>query len=178
METWENRTTLRQAGQVGRFLSCNQRRPAETLQRQVSQCREAEPRSAMVRIPVLGSIIAGMPRYAEQNIIDWGEISEDMCKNRDEFFALKVKGKYMAPRIEEGDVLIIRAQDYIEDGEIGIVMINGDEATVKVVREVSNGIMLIGYNTAVYAPTFYSRQEIEVLPIWVIGKVVFMRREF
>lgn len=66
----------------------------------------------------------------------------------------------------------------MENGEIAIVLINGDEATVKEVKEGPDGLTLIGHNVAIYSPHFYNRQEIEALPIKILGKVVELRRKF
>lgn len=78
----------------------------------------------------------------------------------------------------EGDVVIIRRQDDVDSGDIAIVLVNGDEATVKEIKESPAGITLIGHNAAVYTPHFYSNHDIESLPIQIIGKVVEMRRKF
>ena len=129
-----------------------------------------------VKIPVLGSVIAGHPRYIAENIIGYEEVTEDFAKTG-ELFCLKVKGSSMYPRFEEGDVLIIKSQNHIENGDIAVVMINGDEATVKKVKFKDDGILLIAYNNDVYEPTFYSKKDIESLPVSVIGKVVAMKRE-
>ena len=74
-------------------------------------------------------------------------------------------------------MLIIKSQNHIENGDIAVVMINGDEATVKKVKFKDDGILLIAYNNDVYEPTFYSKKDIESLPVSVIGKVVAMKRE-
>ena len=58
------------------------------------------------------------------------------------------------------------------------MLVNGNDATVKQVKEIDSGIMLIGHNTAVYEPHFYSQQEIENLPVQILGKVVELRRKF
>lgn len=135
------------------------------------------PSAGMVKIPILGTVIAGYPRYAEENIIGYEDISEEQAKTG-EYFCLKVTGTSMLPRFEEGDLLIIKVQDYIENGDIGIVLVDGDNATVKVVHESPVGITLLAYNTAVYQPTTYTREQIETLPVKVIGKVVGLRRDF
>ena len=137
----------------------------------------AVPSAGMVKIPILGTVIAGYPRYAEENIIGYEDISEEQAKTG-EYFCLKVTGTSMLPRFEEGDLLIIKVQDYIENGDIGIVLVDGDNATVKVVHESPVGITLLAYNTAVYQPTTYTREQIETLPVKVIGKVVGLRRDF
>lgn len=142
-----------------------------------SPSSHAAPSAGMVKIPILGTVIAGYPRYAEENIIGYEDISEEQAKTG-EYFCLKVTGTSMLPRFEEGDLLIIKVQDYIENGDIGIVLVDGDNATVKVVHESPVGITLLAYNTAVYQPTTYTREQIEALPVKVIGKVVGLRRDF
>lgn len=83
----------------------------------------------------------------------------------------------MEPKILEGDVVIVRQQDDVDNGDIAIVLVNGDEATVKRIKKQAEGITLIATNISVYEPHFYSNQEIRVLPVRVIGKVVELRRK-
>lgn len=126
-----------------------------------------------VKIPVVGRVIAGTPIFAQENIEGMVEINEGDSKGV--MFALKVIGHSMEPRIQEGDLLIIHKQEDVESGDIAIVLINGDEATVKQVKKRSDGIMLIGFNQDVYEPHFYSNKQIEQLPIRIMGKVVESR---
>ena len=85
---------------------------------------------AGVRIPVLGEIVAGLPIDAYQEILDYEEIPAALA-SQGEFFALKVKGDSMSPRIADGDVVICKQQSDIESGDIAVVTINGDTATLK-----------------------------------------------
>ena len=71
-----------------------------------------------------------MPIEAIENIIDYEEIPEDLAR-RGEYFGLQVKGNSMEPRVLEGDVVIVRKQSCVESGEIGIIMVNGEDATMK-----------------------------------------------
>ncbi|WP_289050459.1 LexA family transcriptional regulator [uncultured Acidaminococcus sp.] len=130
-----------------------------------------------VRIPVLGRVVAGIPIEAITDIIDYEEIPAQMAKGGT-YFALQVKGRSMEPTLHEGDVVIVRQQPEVENGEIAIVLINGDEATVKEVKESPEGLTLIGHNVGVYSPHFYTREQIRDLPIRIIGKVVELRRKF
>ena len=141
--------------------------------------REAEEsRDYIKRIPVLGAVRAGIPIDAIEEIEDWEEIDTRQHPFRSgTFFALRVTGDSMEPTIHDGDVVIVRQQPRVENGEIGIVTINGDTATVKEVKESSQGITLIGHNAAVYTPHFYDREEVESLPLRVIGKAVELRRK-
>jgi repressor LexA len=84
----------------------------------------------------------------------------------------------MEPKLYNGDVVIVRRQPDIESGETAIVLVNGDEATVKQIKKEKNGILLIGHNTDVYAPHFYSNEDIENMPVQVLGKVIELRRKF
>ena len=86
-------------------------------------------------------------------------------KSGNEYFGLRIVGKSMEPTIMDGDIVIVRRQNYVESGEIAIVLIDGEEATAKEVKESADGITLIGHNVAVYAPHFYSREEVERLPV-------------
>lgn len=137
----------------------------------------ASNRKEGVRIPVLGTIRAGIPVAAIEDIEDWEEITADMAKTG-EFVALRVKGDSMLPEIKDGDIAIIRRQETIESGQIAVVIVNGDESTIKKVRLSPDGIMLIGFNTAVYEPKFYSNEEIIGLPVRIYGKLVEVRRKF
>lgn len=132
-----------------------------------------------IRIPVLGSISAGIPLEAitEIDSSEWEEIPAQMADIAD-YFALKITGQSMEPRISEGDVVIVRVQNDIESGEVGVVIVNECDATVKKVVKQENGIMLVAYNQSVYPPKFYDNKEIEELPVEIVGKVVELRAKF
>lgn len=129
-----------------------------------------------VRIPVLGRVVAGIPIEAITDIIDYEEIPAQMAKSGT-YFALQVKGRSMEPTLHEGDVVIVRQQPEVENGEIAIVLVNGNDATVKEIKESPDGLTLIGHNVAVYTPHFYTRDQIQSLPIQILGKVVELRRK-
>lgn len=137
-------------------------------------------RSAMqksgVKIPVIGRVIAGIPIEAIEEIIDYEEISDAMANNG-EYFALQVKGDSMEPKMSDGDVVIVRKQETAQTGDVAIVLVNGDEATVKKIRIMDNGIMLIPFNTK-YDPWMYTAEDIEKKPVRIIGKVVECRQKY
>jgi len=130
-----------------------------------------------VRIPVLGRVVAGIPIEAVEEIIDYEEITPELAATG-EFFALQVRGDSMLPKLEEGDVVIVKKQEDVETGDIAIVLVNGDEATIKQIKKVDGGIMLYGFNPDVYEPHFYSNQQIEELPVRILGKVIESRRSW
>ena len=130
-----------------------------------------------VRIPVLGNVAAGIPITAITDVEDWEEIPEKLASSGT-YFALRIKGQSMEPRIKDGDVVIVSQQSDVDTGDVAIVLVNGDEATVKEIKKLDTGIMLIGWNTAVYSPRFYSAKDIKSLPVKIIGKVVELRGKF
>lgn len=130
-----------------------------------------------VRIPVLGRVVAGIPIEAVEEILDYEEITPELAASGD-FFALKIRGHSMEPRMMEGDVVIVRRQDDVDSGDVAIVLVNGDEATVKRVKKQEEGITLIATNTSVYEPHFYSNKEITELPVRILGRVVELRGKF
>lgn len=133
--------------------------------------------SKYVKIPVLGKVVAGLPMDAIEEAIDWEEIPRELAATG-EFFALKVKGHSMEPRILEGDVVIVKKQADVESGKLAVVLVNGNEATLKRVKKQKEGITLIATNMSVYEPHFYTNEEIEKLPVQILGEVVELRGKF
>lgn len=127
-------------------------------------------------IPVLGCVQAGIPIEAVEDIIGYEEISNEMAQSGD-YFALRIRGDSMEPRMHEGDVVIVRKQDDAETGDVCVVMVNGDDATVKRIKKSPEGLFLIANNPA-FEPMFFSNREIDELPVQVIGKVVELRAKF
>ena len=129
-----------------------------------------------VRIPVYGNVAAGIPIEAITDIEDYEEIPEELARTG-KFAALKIKGDSMEPKISDGDVVIIKLQESVDNGEIAIVMVNGDDATCKKIKKTPEGVMLISTNPD-YEPMFYSNREIEEKPVRIWGKVVELRAKF
>lgn len=128
-----------------------------------------------VRIPILGRVVAGIPLEAITDIEGYEEITPKMA-SLGEYFALRIQGHSMEPRIEDGEIVICQCQSDVDSGDIAIVLVNGDEATCKQIRKSPEGISLIGFNPIVYPPHFYSNKEIEELPVRIIGRVVESRK--
>lgn len=129
-----------------------------------------------IKIPVLGRVAAGIPIEAIEEILDYEEIDETMAKTGD-FFALRIAGTSMEPRMKEGDVVIVRKQDSVESGEIAVVLVNGDDATCKKVMIHDNGLSLVSLNPS-YAPMFFTDKEVLTLPVQILGRVVELRAKF
>ena len=127
----------------------------------------------MVKIPVLGAIRAGLPLYADENIIDYEYVHQEELMMGEETFFLEVKGDSMInARIYDGDRVRIRKQNHLDNnGDIMAVRVNGDEATLKRVYLQENGIALISENPK-YAPMFYPASEIESGYVEIIGRAM------
>lgn len=126
------------------------------------------------RIPVLGRVAAGIPIEAVQDIEDYEEILASWGDPR-EYFALKIQGHSMEPRIWDGDVVIARKMPDVDSGSVAVVFVDGEDATVKQIKKSDEGITLIGWNPAVYPPQFYTWAEVEKLPVQILGIVKEVR---
>lgn len=129
-----------------------------------------------LRVPVLGSIPAGVPIEAIEDILDWEEVPADWGRGGKEYFALKVRGLSMYPRYEDGDVVIFRRQDTCESGQDCAVMVNGNEATFKRVKLMDGGVMLQAINPD-YESYMYSNAEWQEKNGQILGVVVELRRK-
>ena len=164
-------TMAKRFGVTPSYLMCFE----DNLALESSYCDNLQ-KSNSVKIPVLGKVAAGIPIEAVQDILDYEEIPTSMTL-MGQYFALKVKGDSMQPRICENDVLIIRKQDYAESGDIVIVLINGDSATCKKLVKYQEGISLISFNPS-YEPRYFSNKDIVEKPVQIIGKVVENRQKY
>ena len=85
-------------------------------------------------VPIVGRVAAGRPIVADEEIIGYEYIDNKYSKDGHEYFGLRIVGKSMEPTIMDGDIVIVRRQNYVENGEIAIVLIDGEEATAKEVK--------------------------------------------
>lgn len=124
--------------------------------------------------PLLGTVRAGLPMYAEENIEGYIPI---MQTDGAKYFWLRVRGDSMnAAGIFEGDEILVRQQPEVENGQIAVVLVNGDEATVKRFYQTGNMVTLTpqSFNPA-HQPQVYNADEV---PVRVVGLVVECRKEF
>ena len=86
-----------------------------------------------------------------------------------DIFAVLVEDNSMMPRISPGDVLIIKEQDHVDNGDIALLFVQ-NEMIIKEYRKHPEGIQLISWNTNIEGFDFYTWKEIEQLEIKIIGK--------
>lgn len=127
------------------------------------------------KVPLLGEIACGTPILAEENIEGYVPMYFVDGTKGDTIFALKCKGKSMEPTLKDGDVVFIKKQPTVEDGEIAAVLIDDDNsATLKRVKHLSGQVLLIPDNTDGYSPIILNKEN----PGTILGKVVEVRRRF
>ena len=119
-----------------------------------------EPLPAMARVPLIGSIACGTPITAEQNIERY--IGVPAAWHAD--FALTCHGDSMSPTIRDGDIVCIRSQPEVEQGQIAAVRI-GEEATLKHFHRQGDAVMLLADNTAVCPPMIYTGPQLAEVQI-------------
>lgn len=132
--------------------------------------------NSKLKIPVLGVVKAGYDYLAEENIIGYVTVNDNSLKNED-FFALKVKGNSMIPEIYENDIAIVKKQADFENGDYVVALINGEEATIKTGYKTDTGLLLRPANNTV-PPLVFDKNDIEKLPVKIIGVVYNITRSF
>lgn len=128
------------------------------------------------KIPVLGKVKAGYDYLAQENIIDYLYLNIDSSDKKN-YYALYIIGDSMEPLFNEGDIVIVHKQDNFNNGDNCVVLINGEEATVKKVYKGNTGIELKAVNPY-YPPRIFTEDEIKKLPIKIIGVVEKSIRNF
>jgi repressor LexA len=131
------------------------------------------PRPGTVSVPLVGSINAGAPVLADENIEDYLVLPAAYAGGDEPHFALRVRGESMTGAgIFDGDVVVVRRQDSAQEGDIVAALLVGaaeDEATVKRFHRVNGGVMLVPENA--------SFEPIELADGRILGKVVALLRK-
>ncbi|WP_342621413.1 S24 family peptidase [Erysipelothrix sp. P66] len=126
--------------------------------------------------PVLGVVRAGYDLLAHQDIIGYEEVSKREYDQGDYF--LKVVGDSMTgSRIYDGDLIYVKKTREIVSGDIAVVLIQGDEATVKRVI-LKDNLMILEATNPDYPTRYYNPEEVMMLPVEIIGKVLNVRVDF
>lgn len=120
-----------------------------------------------IRVPLLGHIAAGLPIFASEQVVDFEYYPKAAGFEEGELFALRVKGDSMiGARIFDGDKVIVKVQPEVDDGEIAVVNVDGDNATLKRVKHLNGKVLLISDNPN-YEPIVINSESARIC-----GKVV------
>lgn len=126
--------------------------------------------------PIVGVVKAGYNLNAVENIEDYVVVSSVDAKKGDYF--LRVTGDSMIDaRIFPDSLVFIKEVDDVPSGTIAVILINGDEATLKRVIKKDNTLILEAANVNV-KPRYFSEEEVINLPVKIIGKVLYTKHEF
>lgn len=129
-----------------------------------------------VLIPLVGSVNCGSPIFAEDNIEDHIPTPAADVLTGETYFWLKAKGDSMINvGIHDGDFLFIRQQSDVDSGDIAVVAINGDDATLKRVIKKENSLVLQPENPA-YETKIYVGSEVD--NICIRGRLMKVEKRF
>ena len=103
------------------------------------------------RVPIIGEIACGKPIFAEESYEGYVNAADVRCD-----FALTCHGDSMTPKLNDGDIVLIRQQNDVDDGDIAAVLID-DEATLKHVYHMEHGLTLVAENPA-YSPMIFTQE--------------------
>lgn len=123
----------------------------------------------VARIPILGTVKAGYDWLAEENVVDYITLKENI-PNIKEYYALRITGDSMLPLLSDGDLVIVHNQNDVESGQTAVVLINGEEATVKKVVKTTEGIELHSMNPY-YPVKKFTFEDMKNIPVKIIGRV-------
>ena len=125
--------------------------------------------------PILGKVKAGYDLIAQQDIEGYVELGKADAQKG--YYFLRVKGDSMeGSHIYDGDLLYVQICSEVPSGSIAVVLI-GDEATVKKVKY-KNDLMILEASNPKYEARYFTAQEVETIPVRIIGIVRFVRTDF
>jgi len=129
--------------------------------------------STIINIPIVGTVRAGLPILATENIEGYQPtLRSSLCSDRD-YFYLKVQGDSMDQEFNEGSLLLIEKTPHLENGQIGVILIDGLDATVKKVIQNENMITLIPMsNNSRHIPKMYDVIKDEIRIVGRVKEVV------
>ena len=166
---WENniRTPkLEQIVRIAQFFNVN----LDIIYNDFNNVTSVDIDDDIIKIPVYGTIKAGIPIESQEDIIDYVEIPKSWIRGEKKFYGLKISGDSMFPKYNEDDIVIFEQNDDTSlcNGKDCAIMINGTESTFKKLLVNEQGIVLQPYNTA-YDIMIFSKEDVENLPIKVVG---------
>lgn len=142
-----------------------------TKEHEPSNISAVIPSNKIYQIPVFETVSAGFGAHAEENVIDYLPIVIENPYDVPDMLGIKVNGNSMYPKIENGDVIIVRKQESVDSGDIAVVMIDGEEGVVKKVLYGDDWIELHSFNPE-YMPRRFEGADVERLRVVGIVKGV------
>lgn len=127
------------------------------------------PSDKIYKIPVFASVSAGFGVYAAEDVVDFLPMVIDNPYDVPDTIGIKVKGNSMYPKIEDGDIIVVRKQESVDSGDVAVLLLDGSEGLVKKVVYGNDWIELHSFN-----PEYQTRRfdGAEVQRLRVVGKVL------
>lgn len=143
--------------------------------REQSNLSAVLPASNIYQIPVFATVSAGFGSYACDDVLEYIPVVITNPYDVDDTIGIRVKGDSMYPKIEDGDIIIVRKQESVDNGSVAVLLLDGDEGLVKKVEYGKDWIELHSFN-----PEYMTRrfEGAEVLRLRVVGLVVGSYKKF
>jgi len=129
----------------------------------------------MVPVPVVGRVAAGLSCFAETDIESYELVSSESILPGYEYMWLRVTGDSMEPIICENDLVLVRLQDIVDDGDYAVVLVDNEDGLVKKMHLEKDSLSLISINPY-YPPRIFKEKDMK--RIRIIGKVIESKRKF
>lgn len=128
-----------------------------------------ETENVLVKLPILEKIAVGLPILAEENIVGYKETILNKF-NYNEYFYLKIRGDSMIKiHIDDGDLVLIRRQVCIENGQLAVVIVNGETSLKKVYK--NDRILFLQSANSRFEPIIIEKEKVRI-----IGRAIEVRK--
>ena len=147
--------------------------PRSTLEKSGMKVKEVGERAMR---PIIGMASAGRGVLAQEEVLGWESV--DIQYSSDDYFYLEITGDSMAPRIEDGDLVLVHRQVDIDSGDVAVVLVNDGISTEGFVKKIEldeTGVVLHSYNPY-YPPMVFSGTNAQQVSF--VGKVIELKRKF
>jgi len=132
------------------------------------------PVGRMVLVPIVANISCGEPLLAETNVVGYMPVDSNMIPvhNANEYVWLRASGDSMAPKFEDGSLVLLHLQPEVENGEVAAVVVDNEDATLKRIHIMGDSVLLVADN-AMYKPMSFESSRIRIVgkAVWVASKV-------
>lgn len=137
--------------------------------------------NASIKIPILDSLTNVIPLNAITDIEDFDEEIHNFSSTS-EYIALRMQGDDMSPKFDDGDIIIVKGDHWVQDNDIAVVVIDDTEVYCRRIYHTNNGIELVADNpdTQKYKTKYFpnDNEYSQHKRIRIIGKVIEARKTF
>jgi repressor LexA len=135
----------------------------------------AFPYQRGVLLPIMGTVRAGIGGEVQEEIIGEEAIDSTALQTGEQYFWLRVAGDSMTPSINDGDLVLVRRQSQVENGQYAVILVNSEEGLVKRVTYGADWIELHSVNPY-YPPRRFEGPQVN--EVRILGRVMESRRKF